>query len=259
MPLSRSLLRRVRGGGLYSPTAPPSTLFSKIFYEPVIFSHTPCFKAIARIARARRRTIARMIKRLGWWPALVLALLVALAFLWRARGGDEAQRAPAVPVEAGPADAHDAATAPAPRALDGGNQANDAPSDVGDAADGGDCDDASDGDDANDGGEAEGLDLTLDSVTPNDRCVLRATAQGIVATCDRRPMACAPLARGELTPDPGEELVARCDYAGGPIFLALSTTDAVCYHDGHRSLDGFVDPIHEVPISRDWLNKESRW
>ena len=31
----------------------------------------------------------------------------------------------------------------------------------------------------------------------------------------------------------------------------LSTTDAVCYHDGHRSLDGFVDPIHEVPIFGD--------
>ncbi len=31
----------------------------------------------------------------------------------------------------------------------------------------------------------------------------------------------------------------------------LSTTDAVCYHDGHRSLDGFTDPIHEVPIFGD--------
>lgn len=29
----------------------------------------------------------------------------------------------------------------------------------------------------------------------------------------------------------------------------LSTTDAVCYHDGHRSLnEHLVDPIHEVPI-----------
>src|ERR1700729_4212308 len=28
----------------------------------------------------------------------------------------------------------------------------------------------------------------------------------------------------------------------------LSTTDAVCYHDGHRSLDQRRDPIHEVPI-----------
>src|SRR5258706_5606307 len=29
----------------------------------------------------------------------------------------------------------------------------------------------------------------------------------------------------------------------------LSTTDAVCYHDGHRSLDAHRDgPIHEVPI-----------
>ena len=28
----------------------------------------------------------------------------------------------------------------------------------------------------------------------------------------------------------------------------LSTTDAVCYHDGHRSLDNRIDPIHEVPI-----------
>jgi deoxyhypusine synthase len=29
----------------------------------------------------------------------------------------------------------------------------------------------------------------------------------------------------------------------------LSTTDAVCYHDGHRSLNGHLqDPIHEVPI-----------
>jgi deoxyhypusine synthase len=29
----------------------------------------------------------------------------------------------------------------------------------------------------------------------------------------------------------------------------LSTTDAVCYHDGHRSLDGYqYGPVHEVPI-----------
>src|SRR5712671_7270053 len=32
----------------------------------------------------------------------------------------------------------------------------------------------------------------------------------------------------------------------------LSTTDAVCYHDGHRSLDAYKDgPISEVPISSD--------
>jgi len=32
----------------------------------------------------------------------------------------------------------------------------------------------------------------------------------------------------------------------------LSTTDAVCYHDGHRSLDAYKSgPIHEVPISSD--------
>jgi deoxyhypusine synthase len=31
----------------------------------------------------------------------------------------------------------------------------------------------------------------------------------------------------------------------------LSTTDAVCYHDGHRSLDAHRDPIHEVPIFAD--------
>ncbi|MGO9895651.1 MAG: hypothetical protein ACLPX8_15750, partial [Bryobacteraceae bacterium] len=32
----------------------------------------------------------------------------------------------------------------------------------------------------------------------------------------------------------------------------LSTTDAVCYHDGHRSLDAYrFGPIHEVPISSD--------
>src|SRR3984957_2283417 len=28
----------------------------------------------------------------------------------------------------------------------------------------------------------------------------------------------------------------------------LSTTDAVCYHDGHRSLTAHPDPIFEVPI-----------
>src|SRR5271163_2820554 len=28
----------------------------------------------------------------------------------------------------------------------------------------------------------------------------------------------------------------------------LSTTDAVCYHDGHRSLNAHKDPIFEVPI-----------
>src|SRR5437016_519243 len=32
----------------------------------------------------------------------------------------------------------------------------------------------------------------------------------------------------------------------------LSTTDAVCYHDGHRSLDAHrAGPIHEVPIGSD--------
>src|SRR5438034_9914270 len=32
----------------------------------------------------------------------------------------------------------------------------------------------------------------------------------------------------------------------------LSTTDAVCYHDGHRSLDAYkTGPIHEVPIHSD--------
>jgi deoxyhypusine synthase len=31
----------------------------------------------------------------------------------------------------------------------------------------------------------------------------------------------------------------------------LSTTDAVCYHDGHRSLDGRRDPVFEVSIAAD--------
>ena len=32
----------------------------------------------------------------------------------------------------------------------------------------------------------------------------------------------------------------------------LSTTDAVCYHDGHRSLDAYKSgPIHEVPLASD--------
>lgn len=31
----------------------------------------------------------------------------------------------------------------------------------------------------------------------------------------------------------------------------LSTTDAVCYHDGHRALEAHHDPIHEVPIFGD--------
>ncbi|MBS1855649.1 MAG: deoxyhypusine synthase family protein [Acidobacteria bacterium] len=32
----------------------------------------------------------------------------------------------------------------------------------------------------------------------------------------------------------------------------LSTTDAVCYHDGHRSLDGYATgPVHEVSINSD--------
>ena len=31
----------------------------------------------------------------------------------------------------------------------------------------------------------------------------------------------------------------------------LSTTDAVCYHDGHRSLNGRRDPVFEVPIFGD--------
>lgn len=31
----------------------------------------------------------------------------------------------------------------------------------------------------------------------------------------------------------------------------LSTTDAACYHDGHRALEAHKDPIHEVPIFGD--------
>src|ERR1700761_9438010 len=31
----------------------------------------------------------------------------------------------------------------------------------------------------------------------------------------------------------------------------LSTTDAVCYHDGHRALEAHKDPIHEGPIFGD--------
>lgn len=31
----------------------------------------------------------------------------------------------------------------------------------------------------------------------------------------------------------------------------LSTTDAVCYHDGHRGLDAHTDPVFEVPIFGD--------
>jgi deoxyhypusine synthase len=31
----------------------------------------------------------------------------------------------------------------------------------------------------------------------------------------------------------------------------LSGTDAICYHDGHRSLDGHADPVHEVPLFGD--------
>ncbi len=35
-------------------------------------------------------------------------------------------------------------------------------------------------------------------------------------------------------------------------FMLLSTTDAVCYHDGHRALDGAKQhPFHEVPIFGD--------
>jgi deoxyhypusine synthase len=31
----------------------------------------------------------------------------------------------------------------------------------------------------------------------------------------------------------------------------ISGTDAICYHDGHRSLSGHRDPVHEVPIFGD--------
>ncbi|MBL0158197.1 MAG: deoxyhypusine synthase family protein [Bryobacterales bacterium] len=31
----------------------------------------------------------------------------------------------------------------------------------------------------------------------------------------------------------------------------IAGTDAMCYHDGHRSLDGWRDPVHEVPIFGD--------
>ena len=59
--------------------------------------------------------------------------------------------------------------------------------------------------------------------------MLRASARGVVATCDARAMTCTALTRGELAPDPGEELVSRCDHAGGPVFLALSSADRVLW------------------------------
>ena len=35
-------------------------------------------------------------------------------------------------------------------------------------------------------------------------------------------------------------------------FCLVSTTDAVCYHDGHRALDDAAEhPIHEVPLNGD--------
>lgn len=81
-----------------------------------------------------------------------------------------------------------------------------------------------------DAGE-EPFTVMLDTISPSDRCTLRATAQGVVATCDRRRMACSVLARGELSSEPGEELASRCDHEGGPTYLAVSTNERMLWAD----------------------------
>ena len=63
VPLSRSLLVRVRGGGLYSPSARPSIFFTTMFRARVAFSSNACFLGLcassSRAAQRDRRLRAR--------------------------------------------------------------------------------------------------------------------------------------------------------------------------------------------------------
>ena len=197
-----------------------------------------------------------MARRRKLWFALVVALLVALVLLWQSQKPpapprDAAPRRFSAPIDAGldaPVDDGPISDADAPdedAARDGAISDADA-RDEDAARDGAISDaDARDEDAALDGaitdGESpdgassdgasagEGFEITLAGMTPGDRCTLRTAAQGVVATCDRRAMRCTVLARGALSPDPGEELVSRCEHADGPVFLALSSADTVLW------------------------------
>jgi hypothetical protein len=74
-----------------------------------------------------------------------------------------------------------------------------------------------------------GFTLRVEGVLPEDRCLLEVAAQGVVPTCAAGMMRCTTLTRGELAPDPGEELVSRCDHAAGPAFVALSSAGKVLW------------------------------
>lgn len=74
-----------------------------------------------------------------------------------------------------------------------------------------------------------GLTIELDTIAPADDCTLRVTSRGIVATCEHGQAFCDTIARGELAPQAGEEIVARCDHARGPVFLAIAARNEVLW------------------------------
>jgi hypothetical protein len=75
----------------------------------------------------------------------------------------------------------------------------------------------------------EGLAIEFDTIAPEDTCTLRVTSRGVVATCEHGQASCDTIARGELAPNPGEEIVARCDHARGPVFLAIAARSEVLW------------------------------
>lgn len=75
----------------------------------------------------------------------------------------------------------------------------------------------------------EGLTIEFDTIAPEDECTLRVTSRGVVATCEHGQASCDTIARGELAPEEGEEIVARCDHARGPVFLAIAARHEVLW------------------------------
>lgn len=58
-------------------------------------------------------------------------------------------------------------------------------------------------------------------------CALQLGSNGVTATCPSGAMRCATLLRGDVTPDPGEEVISRCEYNGARAFVVVSTASAV--------------------------------
>lgn len=63
----------------------------------------------------------------------------------------------------------------------------------------------------------------------DDACTLRASAQRVTATCARGAIACTEVARADIAPMPGDEVVSLCTATTGleRAFMVLSTASAV--------------------------------